>query len=211
MTAILRWSRRSRRTNSARRGLTGRTSTISTPARAAFDRFAAEKGTAAERIHQRATETPRLRHDQRRHQVIDEAAGAPDVELHVHRRAGGVDVGNQRAHDRLAVGEQLQAMAAHQRQAGDPVASRLILSLRWRGWLAQPRLSPGCAGPAQNLRLQGNRPLHPGPAETALADQQIRQGADGRHENDQQQPRQRRAVRTSPRKDAQRNRQASAR
>jgi hypothetical protein len=121
---------------------------------------------------------------------------------------GGVDVGNQRAHDRLAVDEQLQAMAAHQRQAGETGCepADTLRSAGEGGWRNHV-FRRNAPGPAQNLRLQGNRPLHPGPAETAFADQQIRQGADGRHENDQQQPRQRRAVRTSPRKDAQRNRQ----
>jgi hypothetical protein len=42
--------------------------------------------------------------------------------------------------------------------------------------------------PAQNLWLQGNRPLHPGLPESALADEEISQGADGGYEKNEQQP-----------------------
>jgi hypothetical protein len=51
----------------------------------ARDGFAPEERTAAERIHQYvARDTTRGGPDQRRHQFVDEAAGTPDIELHVY-------------------------------------------------------------------------------------------------------------------------------
>ncbi len=208
MTAILRWSRRSKRTNRARSGFTGRTSTTSTPAwRRRSTASAAQERPAAQGIHQHGAGDAAPRGPcQRDDEVIDEAARVPDVELQAYRATGGVDVGDERAHDRRAVGQQLEAVAVHRWQsdggAGQPADAFGTRGERLRVADAGCR---NALGPAQYLGMQRGRSPHPGSSQPPLADQEIGQRSDRGQQDDQQQPRHGGSAGAAPREDAQRD------
>ena len=173
------------------------------------DRFGLEERAAAQRIHQRTARHPALRRPgQRGHEIVHEPTRTPDVELGMNRGRCRIDIRNQCLHARFAVGQQLQAMPGHQGHADRP-AGQPADALRTRCQAVRRREAGGrnAARPFEHLGLHRNGAAHPGPAQSALADQEVHHHAHHRHQDHQQQPGQRTAIGVAPGKQPKGNRQ----
>jgi hypothetical protein len=140
ITAILRWSRKSKRTNKARSGFTGRTSTTLTPAaRSRATDSDLKNGRLPNESISALHGTPALRRPgQRGHELVHEPTRTPDVELGMNRGRRRIDIRNQCLHARFAVGQQA---------AGDARPSGACRPPRWPAGRCPAHPVPGCQAP----------------------------------------------------------------